>query len=247
MSLFGAISGAMTSGIDLFIGGQLTMAELQVEDKKTSDTTKLEFQFNPETIKISRAQATTKTSVPGTADKRADQNAVPETDSIITLSNVIFDTYEDKPFGNVYEKYICKLEKFVTYDQHKHAPPELVFTWGKFSSSFTGNQRLKVKLDNLDVEYTMFLNDATPVRAKVNMTLRLGLRPDEQQKTDGQVQSSPDHAKLVTVKRGETLSDIAAFEYDNPGEWRRIANANEIDDPMNVTPGTQLIVPPILK
>ena len=58
--------------------------------------------------------------------------------------------------------------------------------------------------------------------------------------------NSPDHAKLVTLKRGQTLADVASDEYDNPAEWRRVARANGIDDPMSVLPGTKLIVPPIL-
>ena len=50
----------------------------------------------------------------------------------------------------------------------------------------------------------------------------------------------------MTVRRGQSLADIAADEYDNPAEWRRIADANQIDDPMALAPGMKLIVPPIL-
>jgi nucleoid-associated protein YgaU len=48
------------------------------------------------------------------------------------------------------------------------------------------------------------------------------------------------------VKQGETLNLIAAEEYDDPAEWRRIAEANGIADPMDVKPGTVLVLPPIL-
>ena len=91
----------------------------------------------------------------------------------------------------------------------------------------------------------MFLNNGTPVRAKVNMTLKTGLPPDEQEAQHGK--ASPDHAKLYTVRRGDTLADIAYHEYDNAGEWRRIANLNHIDDPMSLKPGMKLLVPPILE
>ena len=57
----------------------------------------------------------------------------------------------------------------------------------------------------------------------------------------------PDHTKRRTVKMGETLALIAHEEYDDPAEWRRIADANGIEDPLNLTPGTRLLVPPILK
>jgi hypothetical protein len=242
MSLLGSITGMMTSGVDLFVGGQLTKAVLEVDkDDDRAEYRKLEFQFNPETIKINRAQPGTRTPVQGKGDVQEQQNAAPLNESTMVLSNMIFDTYEEKPFGSVYEKYIEALEHMAGVDPEKHAPPYLVFTWGRFSQSFKNNRQLKCKLDNLDVEYTMFLNDGTPVRAKVNMTLKLGLKAEDQEKFQ-----SPDHAKLVTVKRGDTLADIASIEYDNPAEWRRIANANNIDDPMSLTPGTKLIVPPIL-
>ena len=58
--------------------------------------------------------------------------------------------------------------------------------------------------------------------------------------------NSPDHTKRRTVKQGETLALIAHEEYDDPGEWRRIADANGINDPKDVRPGMVLTLPPIL-
>ena len=58
--------------------------------------------------------------------------------------------------------------------------------------------------------------------------------------------NSPDHTKRRTLKQGETLALIASEEYDNPAEWRRIADANNISDPRDVKPGTVLTIPPIL-
>jgi nucleoid-associated protein YgaU len=59
--------------------------------------------------------------------------------------------------------------------------------------------------------------------------------------------NSPDHAKVYTVQRGDTLQSISFREYDDPAEWRRIADANSVDDPMALEPGMKLLVPPILK
>jgi nucleoid-associated protein YgaU len=38
---------------------------------------------------------------------------------------------------------------------------------------------------------------------------------------------------------------IAAREYDDPTEWTRIAEANDLDDPRKIEPGDWLQVPPI--
>jgi nucleoid-associated protein YgaU len=38
---------------------------------------------------------------------------------------------------------------------------------------------------------------------------------------------------------------MSAREYADPRLWREIANANDIDDPMDVKPGTVLKLPPL--
>ena len=66
MSILGSLTGALTSGLDLFVGGQLEKAYLEVDkedDRATSKGEKLTFQFNPETIKVNRVQARTSAPV----------------------------------------------------------------------------------------------------------------------------------------------------------------------------------------
>ncbi|MFT5431177.1 MAG: nucleoid-associated protein YgaU [Myxococcota bacterium] len=248
MSLLGSLSGLASAGIDMLVGGLLDKATLRTDltDVRVKNHQILQFQFNPETITISRQQARSSTPVMGTADKKQDQNPAPTgAESTLVLKDVIFDTYERKPTASVYTEYIKTLEYFVGYDRDKHAPASLIFQWGRFTNDLDATSALKCKLENLTVDYTMFLNNGLPVRAKCNLTLRIGLTAEEQADENGM--RSPDHAKLVTVTRGKSLSDIAAVEYDDPGQWRRIADANQIDDPMNLLPGSRLIVPPILK
>jgi len=250
MSLLNSLVGAATSGIDMFMGGQLSKATLEVDrsDSRAGEMAGevLTFQFNPETIKIQRFAPTTQTPTHGTENVASRQQTAPSKDreSTIQLNNLVFDTYENKPFDSVYKKYIEVLERFAGYDKHKHAPARLLFNWGSFTGERMAHLGLICWIERLDSEYTMFLNNGTPVRAKVNLTLKTGLPPDQQADQHGL--QSPDHAKLYTLKRGDTLADIAFAEYDNPGEWRRIANLNGIDDPMAIRPGMKLLVPPIL-
>ena len=46
-------------------------------------------------------------------------------------------------------------------------------------------------------------------------------------------------------KEGETLSSISAREYNDSRKWRAIADANNIDDPENVSAGTIVELPPL--
>lgn len=54
---------------------------------------------------------------------------------------------------------------------------------------------------------------------------------------------SSDVVKVWTVRRGQTLASIAALEYRDPRYWRQIAEANGIDDPLALQPGTTLLLP----
>jgi nucleoid-associated protein YgaU len=45
------------------------------------------------------------------------------------------------------------------------------------------------------------------------------------------------------VRRGDTLSGIAAAVYRNPASWREIARANGITDPRALAPGRTLTLP----
>ena len=242
------VSTLATSAIDQWIHGQLEKAALQpVKDQGASgDLTDFTFQFNPETITIKRYAATSSQATHGSSDVNRQQQASPEQgrESEIILKNIIFDTYEHKPSKSVYTEYIERLEEFCGYNQGKHAPLRLLFNWGKFSGNKKSHLQLQCWLDEFQVDYTMFLNDGTPVRAKVDLTLKTGKTPQEQDEENQK--NSPDHAKMVTVRRGDTLAAIAYAEYDNSAEWRRIADANGIDDPMGIRPGMKLLVPPIL-
>lgn len=58
---------------------------------------------------------------------------------------------------------------------------------------------------------------------------------------------SPDHTKHRVVRQGDTLSRIAAEEYDDPAQWRAIAlhqpNRRKIGNPRRLVPGTALEIP----
>ena len=56
---------------------------------------------------------------------------------------------------------------------------------------------------------------------------------------------SADVAKVWVVKRGQTLASIAMHEYGDPGKWRPIALANDIDNPAVLDPGAVLVLPAI--
>ncbi|MFO0749648.1 MAG: LysM peptidoglycan-binding domain-containing protein [Myxococcota bacterium] len=161
----------------------------------------------------------------------------------LTLQDLIFDTYDTRK--SVRTEYVDKLEKLVRFFPGTHFLPAVTFVWGQFTGATEHNREYVFYVTSVAVTYSMFLPDATPVRAKVKLTMVQQLPPDAEEGM--RKKESPDHAKLYTVKRGDTLQAIANAEYEDPREWRRIAKTNNIDDPMALRPGMKILIPPILK
>ena len=56
---------------------------------------------------------------------------------------------------------------------------------------------------------------------------------------------SADRFKRRVFKAGETLQGIAAEEYEDPGHWRALARANDIDNPLTIPVGRAMSIPPL--
>lgn len=187
-------------------------------------------QFNPKELSVSK-------SVPW--EPQASSGAdVPEqqfnTGQGRTLTfELFFDQYEMN--GSV-QGDVAAIEKMATIDGELHRPPVVQFVYGRFL--------FKGVFKEVQTRYTMFLTSGSPCRATVSCTLQEHEELEAQRRNEPT--QSPDHAKLRRVKRGETLHSIASTEYDTPSEWRRIADANGIDNPLELEPGMELLIPPIL-
>ncbi|MFO0750609.1 MAG: LysM peptidoglycan-binding domain-containing protein [Myxococcota bacterium] len=161
----------------------------------------------------------------------------------LSIGELWFDTYDTRK--SVREEYIDELESLADYDPDTHYPRTIVFHFGVFSARTKHQVVYTFFLSKLSVDYTMFLCDGTPVRAKVSVSLKQLMTPRLEQEV--RPKQSPDHARIYTVKRGDTLQRISTFAYGSPSEWRRIADSNHLDDPMSLRPGAKLVLPPILR
>ena len=161
-------------------------------------------------------------------------NAQPRTLNL----DLILDTYDtpDVEKEDV-RKHAKKLFHLTTVEEHgdKHRPPVCRLSWGSVGVFFQG------VLERLEQQFTLFMEDGTPVRATSRCTFKEWRTNYDD--LNQQAPESSDIAKIRIVKRGETLSGIAAAEYRDPGLWRPIADENAIDDPLSLVPGTVLLIP----
>jgi nucleoid-associated protein YgaU len=131
-------------------------------------------------------------------------------------------------------KYTEEVAKLARIDRELHHPPICRIQWGTFPL-FEG------VLTSLIQKFTLFQADGTPVRA--TLTCIFKQYTSYQERIRDLDLRSADVPKTHTVRRGDTLSSIAALEYGDPGLWRHIARANQIINPRNLMPGQILQVP----
>jgi len=109
----------------------------------------------------------------------------------------------------------------------------------------TGNQRrngFKCIVESVKQKFTLFSPKGVPLRATLSVALREYKTLEEQLAHLNLM--SPDRTHSHVTQSGETLAGLAARFYQNPGNWRFIADENEIEDPRRLDPGTFLTIPP---
>jgi len=127
------------------------------------------------------------------------------------------------------------LRLLVTIDDGLHAPPVVLFTWGKLH--FTG------VVGSYSEKFAMFDDAGNALRARVTMTLKKYAPPQLQARS--RPLESPDRTKTRTVQEGDRIDAIAAAEYGDASKWPAIARANNLARPRILVPGTLLVIPPL--
>lgn len=211
-------------------GQGVAEAYLEVFDPPGDAQQKLRvpLRFNPTEYKLSKGNTFAEITIPGLESPPLQYvRGTPETLSLEALVNTS-DTLQD-----VRATYVNKLRDLMRPDDRLHAPPIVRFIWGR--PVFTA------VLEKLDVTYQLFLPGGTPLRAKLDLTLKEYRRAAVQAlERPG---SSPTVEKSYVVRRGDTLASIAAGLYQRPGAWRELARANGIINPRELRPGQVLTAP----
>lgn len=115
----------------------------------------------------------------------------------------------------------------------KSSPPEVAFEWGKLF--------FRAYITSLNQKFTLFLDDGTPVRCQVDITLEQFVDVNDyrdQQKLAGAGGAASGQAeKATTAIAGDRIDNIAAKESGDPSSQRQLAEKNNIDNPMKLKPG----------
>lgn len=207
----------------------------------------LTVQFNPSEYTLTKGAQIAEIPIPG-LDSPVLQFVRGQTETM--AFDLFFDTTE-KGTGSEAEPVTARTDAFydlVKIEGDRHAPPVVLFAWG--GDAFPGHRRpdsqqrhgFKGIVESVRQRFTYFSSLGLPLRATLSITLR------EYKTLDQQIAElnlrSPDHTKAHVVREGESITRIAERTGGDPRDWRRIAEANGIDDPLALPPGLRLAIPP---
>jgi nucleoid-associated protein YgaU len=212
----------------------------------------LPVQFNPTELSFNKTAQFAEIAIPG-LDQPVLQFIRGGTETLSV--DLFFDTTDDgmgqdakSVADEIYEFY-----DLVKQNKDTHAPPKCVFAWGppvvkacveQFSEHFNFSLApswFVCIVESIDRKFLLFSPEGIPLRARLTVKMR------EYQTVEQMVAGlhSADHTKMRVLKRRERLDQISVQEYETPAEWRMIAEANDIDNPRLVPPGTMLEIPPM--
>lgn len=207
----------------------MALEKAAILNEDTGD--KIEFCFNPSEIQVAKTVPWSRHAVKGTDSPEAQFTQGGE---LRLTAELVFDTYETSE--DVYNKYTKKVAELTEIKPQLKRPSLCRWIWGKHS--------FPCFVESYQTRYTMFLEDGTPVRAIMGVSL-VRYTPAKQAKQARANPGPADRTKRRTVRQGDSLALIAFREYGDPRRWRPIADANGIDNPRFLRPGQQLIVPPV--
>lgn len=208
--------------------------------------------LNPETVNEKYEVKYTETSGSGATSSELkfdkvlpqtyDLNLVFDGTGLLTddnsLGTNLFSTEEPESVPDQIEKFKDVVLKYVG---DVHQPRYIVIVWG----ATDGDKMFKGRLTNLDINYTLFQADGTPIRAKAKATFKESITVADQnsEKKD----NSPDLTHVRVVKEGDTLPLMTHRIYGDSKYYLEIARVNKLRNFRNLQVGTRLFFPPIEK
>ena len=209
-----------------------------------------EVQFNPTEFSLDKGAQIAEISIPG-LDSPLLQFVRGQNEKMSL--DLFFDTTESgmSTRATSVTTLTDRIYELVKIEPAGHAPPICTFVWndkfpGADISSHAGNQRrtsFQCVFESVKQKFTLFSPEGVPLRATLSVSLR-EYKTLNQQLHELNL-SSPDRTHSHVVQNGDTLSRIAGRYYKKPGEWRSVADANEIEDPRRIAVGAFLNIAPI--
>ncbi len=241
----------------------MTLQKAKIRNLDSQDQELITCQFNPTELTFSKNAQFAEIGIPG-LDAPVQQFIRGGTETFSV--ELFFDTTDSGMGTNAVSvtPIVNQFYQLVKQDPGTHAPPQCLFMWGVpeqqlvFEMEYQGEEGTERQIglaaedssapywftfvvESIERKFLLFSPEGTPLRARLTVRMR------EYQTLEQMVArlESADRTRTRIFKRRERLDRLSNQLYDTPTEWRRIAQANDIDDPRRIQPGTILQIPPI--
>lgn len=129
------------------------------------------------------------------------------------------------------------LGKVYNMEGEIHKPKFLKIIWGKLNFNCV--------LTNLDINYTLFKSDGSPLRAKLSCTFTNYV--EQVRRVQEEDKSSPDLTHVRTVNDGDHLPLMTYRMYRSSRHYLEVAKANGLVNFRSLSTNKQLVFPPFEK
>lgn len=191
---------------------------------------KLDVQFNPQTLKVTLSNQNTGGDQPGGASKQFVGSGA----SKLSME-LVFDTTATGADVRAETKKVAYfvMAKEQKDKEKKRTPPNVRFQWGSFI--FEG------VIDSMDETLEYFSEEGVPLRATVSVSMS---RDDivllfGSASSGGPGAATGATSPLDAARPGDSIASMAA-RIGASADWKGIASANGIDDPLRVQAGARV-------
>jgi nucleoid-associated protein YgaU len=198
------------------------------------DSTKVEAQFNPETLTLGKCNYWSFRTDMG--------DDVPE----VIFSGGLAGTLDVKLLfdstgsgDDVREQYLKLLTMSMVKPSQtggRGQPTQVLVQWGEFMS-------FVCVIQSISQQFLLFKEDGTPLRAEVDVKFQQAW--NDKKKGRQNPTSRSEVRRTWIVERGQRLDWIAYQAYGSTAAWRHIAETNQLLDPLALRPGQILKLPPL--
>lgn len=193
-----------------------------------SDDTVVHFHFNPYEYALSKTNKWKDRAIIG----QDAPEVTFESGGAITMSLKLH--FDSQASGNDVRGYTMPLWDMMMIDSAakdpetgKGNPPAVAFEWGKM--------HFKAIMTSMTEKLTLFGPDGTPLRSEVDVSLQQFVEQDDAGSAERiQVEQLMGTIKAAQLVEGQRLDNVGN------GDHREVAEKNNIDNPLNVPPGTTL-------
>ncbi|MHB9032858.1 MAG: CIS tube protein [Anaerolineae bacterium] len=221
---------------------QLTKGRLEAKEGSLAGDGNVEFMFNPTEFTISKTNAWNKRESAGSNVSQWNFGGGEPRQMTVEL---FFDcTLEDdktkvrQTTNKLFN--LMMIDESLQESQSKMGrPPKCSLVWGRDS-----RHHFECYIASCSVKYILFDGESgLPVRATANLTLKEERDPKALLPTHPTSLGDPGRRTWV-VQEGDRLDWIAYKEYGDAKQWRLIAVANHLYNPLALRPGMVLTIPP---